>query len=66
MNMVTIPGSDTVQLKFMIRHPSYGGRMPSPRNVLAPLEAEYRKLQKLRERVRKAEAAAAKAASIAR
>jgi hypothetical protein len=34
--------------------------MPSPRSNLAPLEAEYRKLQELRERVRKAEAAAAK------
>jgi hypothetical protein len=48
----------------MIRYSSYGCRnnreAPSKRaDLIEPLEAEYRKLQELRERVRKAEAAAA-------
>ena len=45
----------------MIRYSSYGAsnyRMPSAQIYLDPLEAEYRKLLQLRERVRKAEAAA--------
>jgi len=46
----------------MIRYSSYGStnsRRPSVQIGLDRLEVEYRKLQELRERVRKAEAAAA-------
>ena len=45
----------------MIRYSSYGAtncRTPGAQIHLDPLEAEYRKLLELRERVRKAEAAA--------
>ena len=47
---------------FMIRYSSYGSRnyrTPGKRTYLDPLAAEYRELQELRERVNKAEAAAA-------
>ena len=47
---------------FMIRYSSYGStnyRTPSERTYPDPLAAEYRELQELRERVNKAEAAAA-------
>ena len=47
---------------FMIRYSSYGSRnyrTPSKRTYPDPLAAEYRELQELRERVNKAEAAAA-------
>jgi hypothetical protein len=47
---------------FMIRYSSYGSRnyrTPGKRTYLDPLSAEYRELQELRERVNKAEAAAA-------
>jgi hypothetical protein len=47
---------------FMIRYSSYGStnyRTPSGRTYPDPLAAEYRELQELRERVNKAEAAAA-------
>jgi hypothetical protein len=47
----------------MIRYSSYGStnyRKPSERAYLDPLAAKYRELQELRERVRKAETAAAK------
>ena len=48
----------------MIRYSSYGctnnGKAPNEcADLIDPLEAEYRKLQELRERVRRAEAAAA-------
>ena len=45
----------------MIRYSSYGvtnGQIPSAVPFKDPLESEYRKLLELRERVRKAEAAA--------
>ena len=45
----------------MIRYSSYGAtnlRPPSVRTYLGPLEVEYRELVELRERVRRAEAAA--------
>jgi hypothetical protein len=47
---------------FMIRYSSYGSKnywTPSERTYPDPLAAEYRELQELRERVNKAEAAAA-------
>jgi hypothetical protein len=47
---------------FMIRFSSYGAnnyRTPSAQTYLDPLQVQYEELQKLRERVRKAEAAAA-------
>jgi hypothetical protein len=50
------------RIYFMIRYSSYGSinyRTPSERTYLDPLAAEYRELQELRERVKKAEAAAA-------
>src|SRR5215831_11398152 len=50
-------------IDLMIRYSSYGStnyRTPHERTSLDPLAAEYRKLQELRERVREAEAAAAK------
>ncbi len=54
----------------MIRYSSYGSTNnktpPKAQNYLDPLEAEYRKLLELRERVRKAEAAACKAAALLR
>lgn len=46
---------------FMIRYSSYGSinrQTPSRRIYLEPLEAQYRALEELRERVRKAEAVA--------
>ena len=46
---------------FMIRYSSYGStnrQTPSRQIYLDPLEVEYRELEELRERVRKAEAAA--------
>ncbi len=46
----------------MIRYSSYGAtnyRMPSAQTYLDPLEAEYRELLELRERVKEAEAAVA-------
>ena len=50
---------------FMIRYTSYNitnypEKPDGQTNLLGSLETEYRELQKLRERVRKAEAAAAK------
>jgi hypothetical protein len=47
---------------FMIRYSSYGStnyRTPSERTYPDPVAAEYRELQELRERINKAEAAAA-------
>jgi hypothetical protein len=47
---------------FMIRYSSYGSTnygTPSKRTYPDPLAAEYRELQELRERVNRAEAAAA-------
>jgi len=53
----------------MIRYSSYGStnnRTPSERTYLDPLAAEYRELQKLRQRVKRAEAAAAQRVEVAR
>lgn len=50
----------------MIRYSSYASanyRVPRAQTPPDPLEAEYRQLKELRERVRKAEAAAARPAS---
>jgi hypothetical protein len=47
----------------MIRYWSYGAknfRLPSAQSHVRPLEVEYRELLELRERVREAEAVAAK------
>jgi hypothetical protein len=53
----------------MIRYSSYGStnyRTPSERAYLDPLAAEYRELQELRERVKRAEAAAEQRVEVAR
>jgi hypothetical protein len=60
--MALSAASDLSRVDFMIRYSSYAStnyRTPSERTHLDPLAAEYRELQELRERVKRAEAAAA-------